>query len=145
MRYFLTIFLLLIGLCSNSFDKKGSIIIRVKGLKKAEGNIGAMIFNRADGFPDKLEFAYASQEIEVEDQNPVLIFSNLPPGKYAVSLIHDVNNNKDLDRNFIGIPTEPFGFSGNKSLLSGLPKFDEAAIILNKDQVESTIKLIDLF
>ena len=145
MKYLFTIVLILAGLHSNSFEKRGSIIIKVDGLKKAEGSIAALLFNTEVGFPDNPKSAFASAEVRVIDSNPTLIFSNLPPGKYAVSLIHDVNDNKDLDKNFVGIPIEPFGFSGNKSLFTGLPKFDDAAIVINKDQVESTIRLIEIF
>ena len=121
------------------------MIVRVDGLKKVQGNIGAMIFNKADGFPDKAENAFASKVVEVKNETPIIIFTNLPSGKYAVSLIHDVNSNSDLDKNFIGIPTEPFGFSGNKSIFAGLPKFEEAAIDLKSNHIESRIKLIEIF
>jgi uncharacterized protein (DUF2141 family) len=145
MKIFLTIIFLLAGLYSNSEERNCSIIVKVDGLKKVQGNIAAMIFNQADGFPDKEENALASKLVEVKDAAPIIIFSNLPPGKYAVSLIHDVNGNRDLDKNFIGIPTEPFGFSGNKSIFRGLPNFDDAAIDLNTTLVESRIKLVEIF
>lgn len=145
MKNFLTIIFLLAGLYSNSGERKCSLIIKVDGLKKVQGNIAAMIFNQADGFPDKEENALASQVIEVKDASPLLIFSNLTPGKYAVSLIHDVNGNSDLDKNFIGIPTEPFGFSGNKSIFKGLPKFEDAAIDLHSNLIERRIKLVEIF
>ena len=42
-----------------------------------------------------------------------VVFENLKPGKYAVSVLHDANKNKDLDKNKLGIPKEGFGFSNN--------------------------------
>lgn len=41
----------------------------------------------------------------------------LPPGQYVIAGFHDVNGNGKLDKNFMGIPMEPYGFSrepGNK-------------------------------
>ncbi|MBW2513530.1 MAG: DUF2141 domain-containing protein, partial [Deltaproteobacteria bacterium] len=35
---------------------------------------------------------------------------NIPPGKYALLVFLDENNNDRLDKNFIGIPNEPLGF-----------------------------------
>jgi len=38
---------------------------------------------------------------------------NVEPGNYAMRLYVDLNQNNKLDTNFIGIPTEPIGFSNN--------------------------------
>lgn len=141
----LLISLLLAFFNGPDLSKKGSVLIRVEGLKETSGNLSAMIFNKEEGFPDQKEHAYSWKEVKVVNNQPTIEFANLPPGKYAISLIHDVNSNKDLDRNMIGIPLEPFGFSNNKSILLGLPKFEDAAIDVKTEQVESVIKLIDLF
>ena len=146
MKQLLLAIFVLIGLQSSMPDlKNGNVVIVVEGLEKVEGRIAAMIFNQEEGFPEDSASAYASLEVEVINERPVLIFSDLPHGKYAVSLIHDVNGNRNLDKNFIGIPTEPFGFSNNKSIISGLPKFRDAAFELSTDTFESTIKLIEIF
>ena len=39
----------------------------------------------------------------------------LKEGIYAISLFIDSNDNKKLDKNLIGIPTEQYGFSNNQS------------------------------
>ena len=61
------------------------------------------------------------------------------------SIVHDVNGNRNLDKNLLGIPTEPFGFSGNKSIFRGLPSFEEAAFEVDGNEVVSSIRLIKLF
>ena len=145
MKFLVVIAFLFSGYYSNSIEKNCSIVVKVDGLKKVQGNIGVMLFNQAEGFPDNEDNAFASKVIQVKNSSPTIVFDDLPPGRYAVSLIHDVNGNRDLDKNFIGIPTEPFGFSGNKSIFSGLPKFDEVSFELNTGQKESRIKLIQIF
>ena len=52
---------------------------------------------------------------------------------YAFSFFHDLNNNKKLDTNFLGIPKEPYGFSNNKKGRFGPPKFSEASLEINKN------------
>lgn len=37
----------------------------------------------------------------------------LPQGKYAIAVFHDVNDNGDIDLNWLGAPTEIYGFSNN--------------------------------
>lgn len=55
-----------------------------------------------------------------------VVFENIEPGEYAVSIIHDANNNRKLDTNFMGIPREGFGFSNNVMGTFGPPSFDKA-------------------
>jgi uncharacterized protein (DUF2141 family) len=42
-----------------------------------------------------------------------VVLTNLDPGQYAIILFHDENGNGKLDRNALGVPTEPYGFSNN--------------------------------
>jgi len=52
------------------------------------------------------------------------------PGKYALSFIHDENENKKLDTNLIGVSKEGFGYSRDAMGKFGPPKFDDAALIV---------------
>lgn len=54
-------------------------------------------------------------------------FADLPEGRYAVSFIHDVNNNGDMDNTWLGLPSEPWGFSLDPSVTFGPPRFEAAA------------------
>ena len=58
------------------------------------------------------------------------VFDAVPPGRYAVQAYHDENNNGRLDRNFLGIPSEPYGFSNNARSATRAPTYDEAAFTL---------------
>ncbi|MVN74788.1 DUF2141 domain-containing protein [Hymenobacter sp. HMF4947] len=49
----------------------------------------------------------------------------LPTGDWAVALSQDLNNNGKMDRNFLGIPSEPYAFSNNVRPHFSAPKFDE--------------------
>lgn len=49
----------------------------------------------------------------------------LAPGEWAVALSQDLNNNDKLDKNFLGIPTEPFAFSNNVKPRLSAPSFQE--------------------
>ncbi len=56
----------------------------------------------------------------------VVVIPGKLPEKVAVAIIHDVNSNRDMDRNAIGIPTEPYGFSRGVRPKFGPPKFQDA-------------------
>ena len=47
----------------------------------------------------------------------------------------DLNKNKKLDTNFLGIPKEPYGFSNEKKGRFGPPKFKEVSFKLNKSSI----------
>jgi len=62
------------------------------------------------------------------------------PGAYAISVYHDANGNHEFDQNFIGLPTEGFGFSNNPTLLVGPPSFETARFLIKGDST-ITIRL----
>jgi uncharacterized protein (DUF2141 family) len=56
---------------------------------------------------------------------------NVKPGTYAIAVFHDVNGNGKLDRSFIGLPSEPYGFSNDVGR-RGPPSFDAARIVVRE-------------
>lgn len=49
----------------------------------------------------------------------------LAPGEWAVALTQDMNGNEKMDKNFLGIPTEPYAFSNNIRPRVSAPTFQE--------------------
>jgi len=96
------------------------------GLRSAAGEVRVCLWREAQSFPDcrrghnvRMIAAPAAPEVRLE-------LSDLEPGSYAVSAIHDENGNRRLDRTMVGIPTEGVGFSHNPRLMFGPPPFDKA-------------------
>ncbi|MBL0126508.1 MAG: DUF2141 domain-containing protein [Flavobacteriales bacterium] len=54
--------------------------------------------------------------------------TGIATGTYGIKIFHDVNDNGVLDTNWIGIPTEPYGFSNDAMGTFGPPGFKEAAV-----------------
>ena len=48
-----------------------------------------------------------------ELDNVFVSFENIPAGSYAISVFYDLNNNGQLDKNFLSIPKEPYDFSND--------------------------------
>jgi len=55
-------------------------------------------------------------------------FNSVRPGRYSVAVFHDENNNGTVDRNFLGLPAEGFGFSRRTPLR--VPSFGETSFDL---------------
>jgi uncharacterized protein (DUF2141 family) len=60
-------------------------------------------------------------------------FKNLNSGIYAISIFHDVNKNNTLDKNFLGIPNEGYGFSNNIRPIFRGANFEESKFKFYKD------------
>lgn len=65
----------------------------------------------------------------------------LPPGRYALSLFQDMNGNRRLDTNFIGIPKEASGSSNNPPARWGPPKFADALVTVDGTPLDLSIRL----
>lgn len=58
-------------------------------------------------------------------------FSDITDPVVAVKVFHDVDADGRLRTNWIGWPTEPFGFSNDPPLCFGPPSFRSAAVALH--------------
>ncbi len=61
----------------------------------------------------------------IANRQATCTFSNVRPGQvYAIAIAHDENDNGHVDTNFIGIPTEGYGFSNNARPVLSAPSFN---------------------
>jgi uncharacterized protein (DUF2141 family) len=112
--------------------------VTVTHIKGHKGNIIVGIF---DNDKDFLKKPIDGKMIKASGDSVTVVFENLKPGKYAVSVLHDANKNKDLDQNKLGIPKEGFGFSNNVIGAMGPPSFERAQIDLGPDQKDLEIDI----
>ena len=96
--------------------------IKVNGIKDQEGQILIALFDSEENF---LENRVEGAVKPVAGGTVTFTFDSLKQGVYAISVFHDINSNKELDSNFIGIPTEPYAFSNNAKGSFGPPKFED--------------------
>jgi len=66
-----------------------------------------------------------------------LTFENVQPGTYAIMVMHDANDNKQMDMEN-GMPKESYGTSGEMNLY-GPPTFDGAKIEISAEDQEFRI------
>lgn len=61
---------------------------------------------------------------------------------YAIALYQDLNRNGKCDRNFLGVPTEPFAFSNNFKPKLRAPTFEECCFNYNDSENEVRISML---
>jgi uncharacterized protein (DUF2141 family) len=66
-------------------------------------------------------------------KNPFRESFELKSGEYAFAVFQDLNENGKLDKNWVGIPTEPYGFSNDPVIRFGPPSFKDCLIKLSKE------------
>jgi len=121
---------MVLGICSGAQGFSNRLTVNVQGLKVARGRVCYNLFSSPAGFPASAQQAVRAQCIPVSSGSSAIAFGDLTPGTYAVAVFHDANNDGQLNTNGFGIPTEGFGFSKNPGIISGPPKFSDAAILV---------------
>jgi uncharacterized protein (DUF2141 family) len=108
-----------------SASSGGRIEAAVSGVSNAPGMVGCALFSSAAGFP--LESDRPSVKImrvAPAGGAAMCVFENVPPGVYAMAVVHDTNGNGRADTNFLGMPTEGVGVSNNVMPRMSTPTFD---------------------
>ncbi|MCB0547272.1 MAG: DUF2141 domain-containing protein [Phaeodactylibacter sp.] len=106
--------------------ENGQLIIEVNNVKEAKGTIWVGIYDSQENYLVKEKAIVQGFKVERAGAARYSI-PGLPFGTYAVALFHDTNDNGELDRNFLGIPTEPFAFSRPPRTKWRLPSFKEVS------------------
>ena len=119
-------------------DQKGetySLTVEVKDLQNSKGVVQFALYNKDGTIPDE-DYKKCCKILKEKIQNgsSKVTFNNLPLGKYAVNILHDENENGEIDKGFI-LPIEGVGFSNYQSIgLTNRPKFSKASVDLNRDK-----------
>lgn len=136
MKLTLCFILTCLSLAVKSQDTDLTVIIH--GVKSEKGTVlFAMFSNRSDFLGEEV---FATKKGQIQKGKVTVIFKNIPHGQYAISSFLDINENNVLDKNFLGIPKEPYAFSMNPDTRFGPPSFDQAAFILDQPTQTITIK-----
>ena len=137
--------LLLLFIASLSFaapTSTGVFEIEVVGIKGTEGQLGVVLFNSQNGFPEDHLAALDHKLVKIESGRTKVQMGPVPYGEYAIAVMHDENSNGSLDKNMMSIPKEGYGVSNNASAgMFGPPKYKDAMITLDSDRKTVEIKL----
>jgi uncharacterized protein (DUF2141 family) len=112
-----------------------TLVVSVVGVQDDAGFVGCALFasEAAASFPLDATRAI-TRRAPARAGTLQCEFTDLPAGTYAVSAAHDRNGNGKTDRNFVGLPTEPWAVSNNVRPTLRAPAFAESALTLAADE-----------
>lgn len=113
--------------------------VGVSGLRNGRGTVQVCLTQFPAHFPDCKGDPKALTGSVPANRGHVQ-FQTVTPGRYAVSVFHDENSNRKLDR-FMGIPREGFGFSRNPVIRFGPPRFEKVSIQLAPGYTRADVRV----
>ena len=118
------------------------IHVTVLGIRNGVGTVDCALFDAPNGFPvDVLHSAMRVMVMKVPSSEARCDFEAIPPGTYALVVLHDENMNGKVDTNWIGIPKEGYGFSNDAKASFSAPSFKDASFLYDGQTLEMTISL----
>ena len=121
-------------------DTFSPIIIIAETDGSDSGEVRFALFDRsmADSWDDSVLLA---EELPACGRKVVWKTAPVPDGMYALAVFHDCNGNDELDKNCLGKPVEPYGFSNNIRHLLGPPDIKEATFRFEASKRTIVVKL----
>ncbi len=115
----------------NAFAQTGAAagVLRVHfvGMPNSIGRVLCGLYDSPDGFPTDRSKVIARAVGPVRDEQGVCEFKGLKPGAYAVAAFQDQHGTGKITKNWLGIPTEVYGFSNDATATVGAPSFQAAS------------------
>lgn len=111
-------------LLTNAAQAQNKIVVNVSNFENNKGVCIVCLYDNAKAYSGKGEPVKCAT-VDVVNKTATASFEEVTDGTYAISVIHDANNNKKFDTNFLGIPSEGYGASQNKLPFAAAPKFSE--------------------
>jgi uncharacterized protein (DUF2141 family) len=122
---------LLFSLQSLVAQDTGDLTVRFENIKETKGELYVGIFEK-DNF---LRQPTIGKMLKVSANGSEVTFEGVAYGSYAISVFHDLNNNKTMDRESDGMPLEPWAMSGSVDP-NQYPTWDGAKFELNSKKQE---------
>ena len=80
------------------------------------------------------------QDVPADGRSRRVVLTGIEPGIYAVAAYQDLDGNRRLDRTGLGLPLEPYGFSG-ETARSARPDFARARFSVREPGATVRVRL----
>lgn len=119
----------------------GTVVVDISDIRNDKGVVRACMTRDPKKFPRCRGDSSAHSKVVNAGKTVRVTFANVKPGRYAIALLHDENNNGKADRALMMMPTEGYGFSRDAKVRMGPPKFTDAAFDVTQTDQTQTITM----
>ncbi|HEX6768724.1 MAG TPA: DUF2141 domain-containing protein [Candidatus Binatia bacterium] len=116
-----------------------TLTVKITGLLSEKGQVKLAMFNSAESWLG--DHPKYKTTIDVNSQSVSWKLGDIPYGDYGIAVFHDENKNGKMDKNFLGIPQEAYGFSNNTRVVFGPPSWDKSKFVVNGPTTEVSIEV----
>ena len=112
--------------------------IEITGLRNNDGYVLINLFKGSKGFPADEQQAIQYAKLPIREGKAIWYIPSLTAGEYAMSYIHDENDNGKMDTGLFGIPKEGYGASNDARNTFGPPAYADAKfqVIAGQNRME---------
>lgn len=110
-------------------------------MKSGTGGVEITLFDKAheNDYPTHPKNAVGKQYKDLSGNKKIeFVFNDLPEGEYAAFAFHDEDDNKKINTNMVGIPTEGYGATEGAKNKFGPPKYKDAKFVVSKTTAAET-------
>ena len=115
---------------------EGTTITVTVPMQSSEGDVLFGLYEEANFMKNPT----VGLQSEIIDGKATVTFTNIKPGTYAITLVHDKNRNKRMDFDENGMPIEMYGVSNNVMSM-GPPLWTDAKFEVSNIPLELEIRL----
>lgn len=108
-------------------QQTAKLLIHIMSVSPNGGTLRLGLYDEAHYSKDN-STPTASADVSAQLSETVITLDNIPPGTYAIETFQDINSNHKMDKTWLGIPLEPFGFSRDAKPHFSKPDFAQAKI-----------------
>lgn len=119
---------------------EGILYVEIENVEDASGTIWIGVYDSEEDFLNKEKAVLKGVKVDHKGTLNVPV-DHVKFGPCAVAIMHDVNGNGEMDRNWLGIPTEPYAFSKKPRSKWRLPRFQEVVFDFKPKQNRLSVAL----
>lgn len=139
-RFSIPVILLLFFLTSADVSET-TLVIHFHNIRGEEGNMLISMYDAPKQFPYQPKWKYMISKTRLIEQDNRFTIKDVNSGKYALAIFDDENCDTVMQKNFLGIPKEGYGFSNNpKPSIKGAPSFEDCTFSI----AEGTENIVEI-
>lgn len=137
----LLVFIAFSDLTTEETRKQGTLVVNITNIRENKGAVHIALYDDPATFLHKEGVCSGAVMPPAAAESLQWVAEGRAYGAYTLAVFHDINNNGRLDKNVLGIPTEPYAFAVKEPSKWQSPTFEEVAFIMDAPEKKISLSL----